>query len=110
MATNPEVVLVDDLTGDPADTTVKFALNETEYKIDPSMRTPLRCGRRSLGTSTQRERCRAAGAAARKRRSPLTRATTRRLCARGRPGRGFEVNARGRIKADVVQKFRAAGN
>jgi uncharacterized protein (DUF4415 family) len=25
-------------------------------------------------------------------------------------GRGIEVNARGRIKADVVEQFRAAGN
>ena len=25
-------------------------------------------------------------------------------------GQGIEVNARGRIKADVVEKFRAAGN
>ena len=25
-------------------------------------------------------------------------------------GRGIEVNVRGRIKADVVEKFRAAGN
>jgi hypothetical protein len=31
-----QVVLVDDLTGDPADTTVKFALDRTEYEIDLS--------------------------------------------------------------------------
>ena len=36
MATKTQVVLVDDLTGDPADTTVKFALDNTEYEIDLS--------------------------------------------------------------------------
>jgi hypothetical protein len=36
MATKTQVVLVDDLTGDPADTTVKFALDKTEYEIDLS--------------------------------------------------------------------------
>src|SRR4051794_12387926 len=36
MATKTQVVLVDDLTGDPADATVKFALDKTEYEIDLS--------------------------------------------------------------------------
>jgi hypothetical protein len=36
MATQTQVVLVDDLTGDPADTTVTFALDKTEYEIDLS--------------------------------------------------------------------------
>src|SRR3954470_17908358 len=36
MATKTQVVLVDDLTGDPADTTVKFSLDKTDYEIDLS--------------------------------------------------------------------------
>ena len=36
MATSTQVVLVDDLAGGPADTTVKFALDKTEYEIDLS--------------------------------------------------------------------------
>ena len=36
MATKTQVVLIDDFTGDPADTTVKFALDKTEYEIDLS--------------------------------------------------------------------------
>ncbi len=66
-----------------------FGAGRPDRKSICRMRTPLRCGRRSLGTSTQRERCRAAGAAARERRRPSTRDTTRRLCARGRPGRAL---------------------
>jgi hypothetical protein len=36
MATKTEVVLVDDLTGDPADTTVTFSLDKNGYEIDLS--------------------------------------------------------------------------
>jgi hypothetical protein len=36
MATKTKVVLIDDLTGDPADTTVNFSLDKTEYEIDLS--------------------------------------------------------------------------
>jgi hypothetical protein len=36
MAIKTEVVLVDDLTGEPADTTVTFSLDKTEYEIDLS--------------------------------------------------------------------------
>ena len=36
MATKTQVVLGDDLTGYQADTTVKFALDKTEYEIDLS--------------------------------------------------------------------------
>ena len=36
MATKTEVVLVDDLTGDPADTTVTFSLDNNDYEIDLS--------------------------------------------------------------------------
>jgi hypothetical protein len=35
-ATKTEVVLIDNLTGDSADTTVKFSLDKTEYEIDLS--------------------------------------------------------------------------
>ena len=36
MATKTTVVLIDDLSGDPADTTVTFALDTTTYEIDLS--------------------------------------------------------------------------
>src|SRR4051794_16361983 len=36
MATKTVIVLVDDLTGGPADTTVTFGIDHTEYEIDLS--------------------------------------------------------------------------
>ncbi|MDP9390025.1 MAG: Lsr2 family protein, partial [Actinomycetota bacterium] len=34
MATKTTTVLVDDLTGEPVDTTVRFALDSREYELD----------------------------------------------------------------------------
>jgi hypothetical protein len=109
MATKTKVVLIDDLTGDPADTTVKFSLDKTEYEIDLSndnaaeLRETLaryvNAGRRSPGA----QRRAVTGKASYSGYDP---AAVRAWA----HGRGIEVNARGRIKADVVEQFRAAGN
>jgi nucleoid-associated protein Lsr2 len=111
MATKTQVVLVDDLTGDPADTTVKFALDKTEYEIDLSdenaaeMRDGLSryvdAARKVTGGGR-----RSAPAAAKSAYAGYDPVAVRAWAA----GKGIEVNARGRIKADVVEQFRAAGN
>jgi hypothetical protein len=110
VATKIQVVLVDDLTGDPADTTVTFALDKTRYEIDLSnenaaeMRDELsryvEAARRVTGGG------RRSAPAAQPTYSGYDPAAVRAWAA----GQGIEVNARGRIKADVVERFRAAGN
>ena len=110
MATKTQVVLVDDLTGDPADTTVKFALDKTEYEIDLSDDNAAEM-RKELSRYVEAARKVTGG----ERRSAQTAkpayagydpAAVRAWAA----GQGIEVNARGRIEADVVEQFRAAGN
>jgi hypothetical protein len=112
MATKTQVVLVDDLTGDPADTTVKFALEKTEYEIDLSNESAaemrdafaryINAARKVSGGGGRR------GAQAPRVSSPSSYdpAAVRAWAA----GRGIKVSPRGRIKADVVEQFRAAGN
>jgi uncharacterized protein (DUF4415 family) len=110
MATKTQVVLVDDLTGDPADTTVKFALDKTEYEIDLSNENAAEM-RNGLSRYVDAARKVTGGG---RRSAPAAKPTyagydpaaVRAWAA----GQGIEVNARGRIKADVVEKFRAAGN
>ena len=110
MAIKTQVVLVDDLTGDPADTTVTFALDKTEYEIDLT---------EDKAAEMRDELCRYVDAARKvsgggRRSAPAAKpayvgydpAAVRAWAA----GQGIEVNARGRIKADVVERFRAAGN
>jgi hypothetical protein len=113
MATKTQVVLVDDLTGDPADTTVKFALDKTEYEIDLSnesaaeMREALsrytKAARKVSGGGGERRGARAPKATSPSSYDP---AAVRAWAA----GQGIKVSPRGRIKADVVEQFRAAGN
>ena len=109
MATKTQVVLVDDLTGDPADTTVKFALDKTKYEIDLSNGSAAEM-REGLSRYVDAARKVSGG----RRSAPAPKpayagygpAAVRAWAA----GQGIEVNARGRIKADVVEQFRAAGN
>ena len=56
MATKTQVVLIDDLTGDPADTTVTFVLDKTGYEIDLSNENAAECEMNFLGTSRLRGR------------------------------------------------------
>ena len=110
MATKTVVVLVDDLTGDPADTTVTFGIDHTEYEIDLS----------ESNADELREAFSRYVRAARK-----VSASGRRGTQPAKPsffgfdpaavrawakGQGIEVSPRGRIKADVVERYRAAGN
>jgi hypothetical protein len=110
MATRTHVVLVDDLTGDPADTTVKFAFDNTEYEIDLSHANAARM-REELSRYVNAARKvtgggRRGGQASKPTYSGYDPAAVRAWAA----GQGIKVNPRGRIKADVVQRFRAAGN
>jgi nucleoid-associated protein Lsr2 len=95
MATKTIVSLRDDLTDEPADTTVSFGLDGRDYEIDLTnenaeefrelLDTYMHAGRKVGGT---RRRRRGSSPAA----------------------KGYEVSNRGRIPAAVVEAYRAAGN
>ncbi len=110
MATKTEVVLVDDLTGDPADTTVKFALDNTEYEMDLSKENAAEL-RKALSRYVNAARKvsgggRRAAATGKAAYSGVDPAAVRAWA----NGQGITVNSRGRIKAEVVEQYRAAGN
>ena len=112
MATRTEVVLVDDLDGEtPASTTVTFSLDKTEYELDLSdenaaaMREALSRyvkAARKISSSGDRRAAEPAKPAY----SGVDPAAVRAWAA----GQGIKVSPRGRIKADVVEQYRAAGN
>jgi hypothetical protein len=111
MATKTTVVLVDDLSGDPADTTVTFALDTTAYEIDLSDDNA-----RQLREAFARyaKAARKVSSSAGRRDAPAAKpgysgydpAAVRAWAT----GNGIEVSPQGRIKADVVERYRAAGN
>lgn len=115
MATKTQVVLIDDLTGGPADTTVTFALGKTEYEIDLSEESAAEM-REALSRYTKAARKVSGGGGGGGRRgarapkatssSSYDPAAVRAWAA----GRGIDVSPRGRLKAEVVEQFRAAGN
>ena len=110
MATKSQVVLVEDLTGEPADTTVEFALDNTEYEIDLSNGN---AAEMRDGLSRYVDAARKATGGERRSAPAMKPAHTGYDPAAVRAwaaGQGIEVNARGRIEADVVEEFRAAGN
>lgn len=108
MAQKVTVTLEDDLTGGPAEETVRFAFEGTEYEIDLNAKNAAAL-RKQLATYIKHARkagrtpARGAGrTAASRQRSGDIRAWAKE--------RGLAVSDRGRIPASVVEQYRAAGN
>ena len=106
MASQTVVQLVDDVDGKPADETVTFGLDGREYEIDLSEKNA-----KALRTALEPW----AGAARRvgRHRGATTRVETGVDTAAVRAwaaSNGIELSSRGRLRKDVVERYRAAGN
>lgn len=113
MARKVQIVLEDDLDGGAADETVSFALDGASYEIDlsadnaarlrevlaPYVGVARRAGRpgRTSGEAPARKRTRPSASG---RDMPAVRAWAK--------AQGLAVNERGRIPADVLEKYDAA--
>ena len=105
MAQKVTVVLEDDLTGGPAEQTIRFAFEGTDYEIDLNARKPPRSASSSRPTSSMPagpggHRRRAGRAAAGRQRSGDIRAWAKE--------HGLAVSERGHIPASVVEQYNAA--
>jgi len=107
MAQKIQTLLIDDLDGGEAAGTVRFGLDGTEYEIDLStahgeeLRTALepyiRHARRTSGTAKRAARSsRGSGA--------VDTAKVREWA----KGQGIEIKERGRVPANVVEKYKTA--
>jgi Lsr2 len=106
MAQKVQVLLVDDLDGGEADETVAFSVDGASYEIDLSSANakklrdslqPFVEKSRKAGTTSRRRRQR--GASSRERSAEI------RAWAKDH---GIKVNERGRIPANVIEKYEAA--
>jgi nucleoid-associated protein Lsr2 len=107
MAQKVTVELEDDLTGGPAEQTVRFAFEGSDYEIDLSAKNAATFGKQ---LAPYIEHARRAG------RAPARR-PGRTVANRQRSGdirawakeHGLAVSGRGRIPAGVVEQYQAAG-
>jgi nucleoid-associated protein Lsr2 len=106
MATKVLRTLQDDIDGSDATQTIRFALDGIEYEIDVSDRNANRL-RNSLGDFVAHGR-KVGGRRARKPASPGQVDT--KAVRKWAQASGIEVSSRGRIPADVVERYKAAGN
>ena len=111
MAKKTTVVLVDDLNGEAADTTIRFGLDSRDYELDLTDKNA-----DELRKLFDRYIAAARTVSGGRRRS--TAAPTKPVFSGVDPaavrawakGNGIQVSPRGRLKADVLEAFRAAGN
>ena len=108
MAQKVQVTLIDDLDGEStADETVSFALDGTSYEIDLTSKNADKL-RDALapyvGSARKAGRSRSAGGAGRRSRGGDSRVAEIRAWAKEQ---GLKINERGRIPADIVEKFDA---
>jgi len=107
MAQRIQTLLIDDLDGGAADGTVRFGLDGTEYEIDLSAAhgDDLRKALALYLAHARRTGSTARGAARGRRGSAAVDTAKVREWAKGQ---GIEVKDRGRVPADVVEKYKTA--
>ena len=107
MATKVLTTLQDDIDGSNATQTIRFALDGIEYEIDVSDRNANRL-RNSLSEFIAHGR-KVGGKHARKKTASSGQVDTKAVRAWAQAN-GIEVSNRGRIPAEIVERYRAAGN
>jgi hypothetical protein len=102
-----QTLFIDDLDGSPAEGTVRFGLDGTEYEIDLNTEhaQALRAALARYVDAARRGGGSKSPARSRRKAADSLDTTEIRDWARGQ---GIEVKDRGRIPADLVVKFRAA--
>jgi hypothetical protein len=106
MAQKVQVTLVDDLDGSEANETVAFSLDGTSYEIDLSTGNAEKL-RKEIATFVEHARKASSGGRRRRARTGPGRERSAEIRAWAKQ-RGYKVNERGRIPAQIVQEYEAA--
>lgn len=106
MATKVLTTLQDDIDGSNATQTIRFALDGIEYEIDVSDRNANRL-RKSLDDFISHGRKVGAGRA---RKAAASSQVDTRAVRKWAKANGIEISSRGRIPAEVVERYKAGGN
>jgi hypothetical protein len=108
MAQQVQTLFIDDIDGGPAEGTVRFGLDGTDYEIDLSTEHNEELHKVLAGYVTHGRK--AAGAARRgpRGRRPAGSLDTRKVREWAR-AEGIDIKERGRVPAEVIEKYKAAG-
>ena len=106
MATRIAIVVEDDLDGGPADQTLEFGLDGTEYVIDLSAKNAAKFGRQ-LAPFIEHARKAGRGQRRRSGRTSSSRQHSGAVRAWAKD-QGIPVSERGRIPASVVEQYESA--
>jgi Lsr2 len=108
MAQQIQTLFIDDIDGGPAEGTVRFGLDGTDYEIDLSTAHSEELHKVLAAYVTHARK--AAGSA---RRGPRGRrgdgAPDTRKVREWARGHGIDIKERGRVPAEVIEKYKAAG-
>jgi hypothetical protein len=105
VATKVLTTLQDDIDGSTATETVHFALDGVEWEIDLSERNANRL-RNSLSDFIQHGR----KVGGKKRKPASTNHVDTKAVRKWAEANGIQVNTRGRVPTEVVERYKAAGN
>jgi hypothetical protein len=108
MAQQIHTLFIDDIDGGPAEGPVRFGLDGTEYEIDLSTENNEELHKVLAGYVTHARKT--AGAARRgpRGRRPASSLDTRKVREWAR-AEGIDIKERGRVPAEVIEKYKAAG-
>jgi Lsr2 len=109
MATKTTTVVADDLTGEPADTTVPFALESWEYELDLTEKNAADL-RNALSRYVRAARKVSGGRRSAPPSKPAFSEVDPAAVRAWAAGQGIKVSPRGRISKNVIEQYRSAGN
>ncbi len=121
MARTTVIQLIDDIDGSEADRTVDFGYNGKRYSLDLNEKNAAEleevlapyiaaAGKGAAESGRASGSSRSAGPPARARRAKSDSAVDPKAVRAWAEANGVEVSPRGRVKADVVEQYRAAGH
>ncbi len=108
MAQHIQTLFIDDIDGGPAEGTVRFGLDGTDYEIDLSTEHNEELHKVLAGYVTHARKAAGTARRASRGRRPADVLDTRKVREWAK-AEGIDIKERGRVPAEVIEKYKAAG-
>jgi hypothetical protein len=108
MAQQIQTLFIDDIDGGPAEGTVRFGLDGTDYEIDLSTAHSEELHKVLAGYVTHARKAIGTARRGSRGRRPADQLDTRKVREWAK-AKGIDIKERGRVPAEVIEKYKAAG-